>query len=171
MRAGVLAAVALTALACATAAAAAPNYTLKGDTDIGGFKLNRDATLRAAIDAYGNPSSRQPYEGQACIVTWATAGIRINFAHVVSDTPCDGRGCHSETRLTSTKWKTEKGLHVGDPLKKLRQLYRRAKPYLLAQWTLISRPLAGVRVPTLLATVRKSRVVSFVVESPWLLDC
>jgi hypothetical protein len=152
-------------------ALADPNYVIRKDTDIGGFKLNDDATLRAAIDAYGTPTSRLPYEGQACIVVWSEFGIRITFSHVVSTTPCDGRGCHSETILTSSKWKTDKGLHVGDSLKRLRQVYRRAKLFISQRWTLISRPFAGTRLPTLLATINKGRIVAFVVRSPWLLSC
>lgn len=152
-------------------ALAGPNYVIRKDNDIGGFKLGADATLRAAIGAYGAPTSLVPFEGQACIVVWSLFGIRITFSHVVSTTPCDGRGCHSETILTSPKWKTDKGLHVGDTLSRLRQTYRGAKPFVLKRWTLISRPLAGTRLPTLLATVDKGRIVAFVIRSPWLLSC
>lgn len=153
-------------------ALADPNYVIRKDTDIGGFKLTDDPTLRAAIDAYGTSTSRLPYEGQACIVVWSAFGIRITFSHVVSTTPCDGRGCHSETILTSSKWKTDKGLHVGDSLRRLRQVYRGARLFISQRWTLISRPFAGTRLPTLLATVNKSgRIVAFVIRSPWLLSC
>lgn len=155
----------------AASASASPNFVVRRDTDIGGFNLSRDATLKGAIDAYGTPTSREPFEGQACIVVWSDFGIWTNFSHVVSTTPCDGRGCHSETRLTNKKWKTDKGLHVGDPLRRLRQLYPRAKPYILGRWTLISRPFAGARLPTLLAAVKKGRIAAFVIESPWLLSC
>ena len=161
----------VTASVLAETASADPTYLIRKDTDIGGFKLTSDATLRAAIDAYGAPTSRLPYEGQACIVVWSEFGIRINFSHVVSMTPCDGRGCHSETTLTSSKWKTDKGLHVGDSLKRLRQVYRRAKLFISQRWTLISRPFAGTRLPTLLPTVNKGRIVAFVIRSPWLLSC
>jgi hypothetical protein len=89
--------VAVLAGVLAGAASADPNYVIRKDTDIGGFKLSDDPTLRAAIDAYGSSTSRVPYEGQACIVVWSQFGIRITFSHVVSTTPCDGRGCHSET--------------------------------------------------------------------------
>lgn len=109
---------------------------IRRDTNIGGFRLSDDPTLRAAIDAYGSPTSRVPYEGQACIVVWSEFGIRITFSHVVSTTPCDGRGCHSETILTNTRWKTDKGLHVGDSLRRLRQVYRRAKLFISQRWTL-----------------------------------
>lgn len=43
--------------------------------------------------------------------------------------------------------------------------------YILGRWTLISRPLAGARLPTLLAAVKKGRIAAFVIESPWLLSC
>jgi hypothetical protein len=48
-----------------------------------------------------------------------------------------------------------KGFHVGDSLGRLRQVYRRAKLFISQRWTLIARPFAGTRLPTLLATVNK----------------
>jgi hypothetical protein len=76
-------------------------------------------SLRAAIRAWGHPSSRSTGSG-SCHVNWATVGVKAVFS---------GRRC-SETgsriqraTLHSKHWTTQRGLHVGDPTAKVKQLY------------------------------------------------
>jgi len=153
--------------ALAATASAAPDFVIRRDTDIGGFTLTRDGTLKGAIDAFGSPSNRQGgYD--TCTVTWINYGIQSEFAGSFG-VPCDSRGRHSETTISQRQWRTDKGLRIGDPLKRLRQLYPKAKRYIGKNWALLSRPFGGTRVPTLLATIKTGRITAFIVRSPWLL--
>ncbi len=160
----------LLAVTLATTASAAPNFVIRRDSDIGGFAIARDGSLKGEIDAFGAPSSRQVFGYDTCMVAWSKYGIQSEFAHNFGD-PCDSRGCHSETTISQRQWRTDKGLHVGDPLKRLRQLYPKAKRYIGKNWALIRRPFGGTLVPTLLATIKTCRVSAFVIKSPWLLTC
>jgi hypothetical protein len=163
---------AVLAVVLAANASAAPSFVIRRDANIGGFSLAHDGTLKGAIATFGTPTSRQPFSGgwDVCIVAWKQLGIESTYAYSHDD-PCSPRGCHSETTINERQWKTDKGLHIGDTLKRLRQLYPKAKQYVGRNWALISRPFGGTRVPTLLATVNSGRITVLTVRSPWLLVC
>ena len=81
----------------------------------------------------------------------------------------------SEIRLTESQWTTPRGLHVADPVSKLRRLYPKARLHRrprLAYWLVtIHGPCigvctpqelrSGVDYPRLTAQVRGGRVVAF----------
>jgi hypothetical protein len=101
-------------------------------------------TLRAAIRAWGRPSSRST-GGGACHANWSSVGVKAVFS---------GRRC-SETgsrlqraTLHSKHWVTQRGLHVGDPTSKVRKLYPGAKFTVGYIW-LYKRhdPVIGLDVP------------------------
>jgi hypothetical protein len=168
----ILAAVAaIVTLVLAATAAAGPNFVIRRDNDIGGFQLSKNGTLAAAVDVYGNPSSRHS-EGSDCNVAWSSYGIRSQFfvLYIGSD-PCSGKACHSQTTVTSSKWKTDKGLRIGDSVQRLHKLYSRARKQTGGNWALISQSLGGYPLPTLLAHVRAGHVNSFSVRSPALRTC
>lgn len=169
-RVAALLAALLTSLAvmdAAPAASAEPTFVINGDTNIGGFSLTRSGTLNGAIAVYGRPTSREVLGYDTCSVSWGVHGIKAEFSYNYTE-PCALQGRHAETTLTGRQWRTARGLRIGDTLQRLRRLYPRAKPYVAGSWTLLSRPFAGVRLPTVLATVKSGRVTTFVVRSPWL---
>jgi hypothetical protein len=51
----------LLAATLAATASAAPNFVIRRDSDIGGFAIARDGSLKGEIDAFGAPSSRQVF--------------------------------------------------------------------------------------------------------------
>jgi hypothetical protein len=157
------------AASMSTTASAAPNFVIRSDNDIGGFKLGHNGTLKSAVDVYGDPTSRLPF-GDVCTVVWTAYGISSRFAYAQPGA-CSDKACHMQTTLTSRQWKTGKGLHIGDTSKRLRKLYPRTRRDVGQNWTLMSRPFAGVRFPTLLATLKGGRVTAFVVRTAGLLTC
>jgi hypothetical protein len=163
--------VSVLAATVATTAAAAPSFVIRGDRDLGGFLLSRDGTLKAAIDAYGTPTSRQA-DNNECSVSWNAYGIKAQFFFLYSaGNPCAPKACHDESTLSGSKWKTGKGLRIGDSVQRMRKLYPHAQKDVGQSWRLLTRPFAGVRVPTLLATIKTERVVAFVVHSRGLTSC
>jgi hypothetical protein len=162
--------VALLTATLAATASAAPSFVIRRDNDIGGFVLARNGKLSGAIAVYGNPTSREQFGYDECTVVWGDLGIQGIFSRSY-DNPCALNGCHLESAITGRQWKTDRGLRVGDSLKRLRKLYPRAKFFAEKRWSLVSRPFGGTRVPTLLATVKAGRISSLVVRSPWLLVC
>jgi hypothetical protein len=99
-------------------------------SELGGFRTNGShGTLRNAVKAWGKPSTRKSSGGGFCRVNWSTAGVRAVFRS----------GCGDGARiqwawLRSKRWITERGLHVGDPTAKLKQLYPGAEFTVGAFW-------------------------------------
>jgi hypothetical protein len=76
-------------------------------------------SLRAAIRAWGRPSSRSTGSG-ACHVNWSTVGVKAVF----SGRHCSESGSRIQrATLHSSHWTTERGLHVGDASARVKQLY------------------------------------------------
>src|SRR6059058_4983248 len=99
-------------------------------SELGGFRANGShGTLRNAIRAWGRPSTRKSGGGGFCDVNWSTAGVKAVFRS----------GCGDRSRIQwaivrSKRWTTERGLHIGDPMTKLKQLYPDAKFTVGAFW-------------------------------------
>jgi hypothetical protein len=161
--------IALAAILAATASAS-PNFVIRRDKDIGGFVLASNGKLSGAIAVYGKPASRQQFGYDECTVVGPDLGIQSTFSHSFDD-PCAFNGCHLESMITGQRWRTDKGLRVGDSLKRLRHLYPHGKVFLGNRWSLLTRPFGGTGVPTLLATLKAGRVNTLTVRSPWLLTC
>jgi hypothetical protein len=129
-------AAALAALAVATPAQARSfvlkargSHTELGEVRaIGDFKPSRDPSLRAAIRAYGQPTSRRG-GGEICRVRWAGLGVKIafqNFGGTDSCTPAGGLAQKAVVR-GDRPWRTAKGLKLRDPGSRVRTLYPDAK--------------------------------------------
>ena len=86
MRLMVGAAVVAIAFALAASASAAV-FTIHGDWKMGSFKVKRDGTLGGAIDAFGEPGSRDR-NGEVCTVRWARHGLKIVFYNLGGLNPC-----------------------------------------------------------------------------------
>lgn len=163
--------VAALAAALAAGAAAAPSYVIRKDNDIGGFTLAHAATLKTAVQVYGTPSSRQE-NGNVCTVRWNNYGIYAQFYVLyIPPSPCSQNACFQQSTLTAHQWRTEKGLRIGDTRQRLRKLYPQARREVGQNWRLISRPFAGARTATLLASLKAGRISAFIVRAAGLLIC
>jgi hypothetical protein len=90
---------------------------------IGDFRPARNPRLGAAIRAYGQTTSRRG-GGEICRVRWANIGVRItfqNFGGVDSCQPSGGRA--QKAVVDDDRWRTGKGLRIGNDVSRLRRLY------------------------------------------------
>jgi len=157
----------------AAAPAAAHTYTINGDWKIGTFAVKRDGTLAGAIDAFGQPGSRDR-NGEICTVRWARHGLRIVFYNLGGHNPCrPAIGFFSNARAKGTHWETNRGLEIGDGQRRLRDLYPKATFHsgdfwpdgwwLVRRWSQFG---VGGWYPGVLATMAGRRVAAFRVEYP-----
>lgn len=149
---------------------------------IASFEASNDPTLAGAIRALGVPSScgRVPGFRSFASVTWRELRLRMVFGTygpVPPRGPCAaaGRIVLDSAFATGRRWRTGRGLRVGDSVAKLRRLYPHAhrKRFLrgirpVDGWWLVVR-LSRVPdrhfVPTLLATARGGHVTGLVVTA------
>jgi hypothetical protein len=88
-------------------------------SSLGGLRTTGSyGTLRNAVRAWGRPSTRKGAGGGFCRVNWSAVGVKAVFVS----------GCGDSSRiqratLHSKRWTTERGLHVGDPTARVKQLY------------------------------------------------
>lgn len=155
------------ALGAVPAAAATPAFTITRDVSIGGFK--RDGFVRQAVSLFGNPASRTEEGYDRCKLTWPGRGITMISFYPQGDLdPCGASARHVSTTVTDRRWKTSVGLRIGDPVRRMRTLYKRALRDSGTSWILIARSFGGTTVPGLAADVRNGRVVSLTVYGPRL---
>jgi hypothetical protein len=131
---------------------------------IGDFKPSRNPTLGAAVDAYGVPSSKRRVSRRSCKVTWNGPGVKILFANLGGGAPCGANRARAQTaRAFGARWRTAKGLRVGQRLAQLRNLYTRATQHGDTWWLVTALNPIGTphRYPVLSATVRDRTVRSF----------
>ena len=146
--------------------------------DGGGFQLGRlvwswpahkrAATLADFTRAFGRPSSCRIGSSRAdAHVLWRRRGIRGEFTTLGGfprrgDTACSAPGSvHPDTvDVIDRNWRTNRDLHVGDTLRRLRTLYPHATGRRHGWWLVTRRndPLFGT-YGQLVADVRNGRVV------------
>jgi hypothetical protein len=155
------------------AQASAPTFVLQGYWNIGGFSPTRDGSLAGAIDAFGTPSSlRAAPAGQSqnfCVVRWTRYGITMNTYLIAEPGQnCTSKTRHWTTRLTDRRWRTLKGLHIGDALQRLKRLYPDATAAKRGWWPLVTKDLLGIGEPYSMvqAHVVSGRVKEFLVFFP-----
>jgi hypothetical protein len=131
-----------------------------GDTRLGPYRITQ--SLGRAREVFGFPTYRRPHHFFNCEMRWARLGLRIHFA---GTNPCQHTMGFYGAEITGEQWRTSKGLRIGDPVSRLRQLYPSARyrtgagrP---AGWWLIVRTAVGGRYPALLARTRNDRVIGF----------
>jgi hypothetical protein len=99
-------------------------------SELGGFRASGShGTLRNAIKAWGKPTTRKSAGAGFCDVNWSTVGVKAVFR-----SGCGDSARIQWARLRSKHWTTERGLHVGDPTAKLKQLYPGAEFTVGAFW-------------------------------------
>jgi hypothetical protein len=158
-----------------TAEAGAAGFTIHGDWRMGSFKVKRDGTLRGAIDAFGQPGSRER-NGEICTVRWARHGLKIVFYNLGGFNPCrPAHGFFSRARARGAGWETDRALRIGDRQRRLRNLYpgatfHPAMPnFWPSGWWLVRRTSqfgTGGSYPGLLAHMQDRRVAAFHVRYP-----
>lgn len=107
-----------------------PSYVINAGPSgvrIGPFLLWKPplrGTYAQATTAFGRASSCRMLPGKKSRATWPAIGLTIQFIGVQGST-CETSTAMQLQTLTATglHWKTSKGLAIGDPLTKLRQLY------------------------------------------------
>jgi len=169
-----LAACAVLLVASSPAAAAPFTINVRGSADsfgrvlaIGAFKPERDPTVGAALDAFGEPSARRRLGNTGCKLAWHGPGVKILFANFGLGGACEEEVGRSQTaRAYGDRWRTTKGLRVGQRLGRLRGLYPSAIRHSRSWWlvTAVS-PFGDThRYPVLAATVRGGIVRSFALQ-------
>lgn len=158
------------------AASGAPPFTVKSDREIGSLQVV-GGTLGDAIASFGQPSSirltRDDPPVSECRVRWARLGIRALFLSTDGVSACSASGGNVfRMALADKRWRTKKGLRIGNTVKRLRAVhpnasFHRRQPNRAGGWHLVRRPdLGGGVSPTMHALVRSGKVVRLVVTWP-----
>lgn len=154
-------------LALSVDAAAAPGSSVvRGDVQIGRYLVQRDGTLGGAIRAFGRPSSLVRSD-ITCLARWPARGVRISFYNLGGQNPCNGRyGYFGEAIITGRSWRTGKGLRIGDPARRVTQLYGPPRRSGVWVWLVTRRSPVGGNVPYsgLSAKIQNGRVAAFRVK-------
>jgi hypothetical protein len=142
---------------------------IRGDVQIGRFRVQRDGTLDGAIRAFGPPTSLERGRYQSCAARWADLGLRINFYNLGGQNPCVRQyGYFSDATMVGRHWQTAKGLRLGDPAHKLYGLYTPRR--FTGPWAwLVTRYLpygGGSYYPGLSAKIQRGWVVAFRIRHP-----
>ena len=123
-----------------------------------------------ALRAFGSPSSRgvDPALAEVCIVRWVALGLDVRFASLPAGAaqPCSPaslrRSSWAGATIHARRWRTARGLQVGDPVARLRSLYPRARyrdrPPAPPAWLLVFVPGEAGLIVRLQAYVWDGRV-------------
>jgi hypothetical protein len=156
------------ALVAAVSASAAVPQVVQGDAKVGGLQIGRSGPA-AARAAFGQPSSARPDSRLSCVLRWPGVGVRLRFLSF------EGHACSRGVLVTATVarragWRTGRGLRVGDPVARVRQLYpnarfHRAPDGRTGYWLIVRRAcqeVGGGPYPGLLARTGRGRVTAIV---------
>jgi hypothetical protein len=102
-----------------------PSQLVSSDR-IGLFKVEESGRAEDAFLAYGDPSSRKQEDKISCRMSWDQFGLEILFYNLGANDPCfEGRFCSAT--ITGRQWATSRGLQVGESVRRLWELYPKAK--------------------------------------------
>jgi hypothetical protein len=95
---------------------------------IGDFKPARNPRLGAAIRAFGQPTGSSG-GGEICRVRWANLGVRIAFQNFGGVDSCEPHGGRAQKAVIKDdrRWRTTKGLRIGNSVARLRRLHPDAR--------------------------------------------
>jgi hypothetical protein len=93
-------------------------------TRIGPFHVDRDG-IDDAVSDFGRPDSRDAKRYE-CTLRWEQKGVEILFVSSTGSRCDPQRSAFCAATLTSHRWRTTKGLRVGDSVGRLRALYPNA---------------------------------------------
>lgn len=130
----------------ASEVAHARSFVIQGDAKIGGYSVKASGTLEGAIKEFGRPTTlrrgrRMGRPVASCVARWRPLGVRITFYNLAAQDPCEPQyGYFYEAVVTGKKWRTAKGLRIGDPARRLWFLYSPRRftgswAWLLARYT------------------------------------
>ena len=133
---------------------------------IGDYRPARHPRLAAALRAYGEPTSMSGAGSESCRVSWRELGLTMLFANFGAVDACDPDEGLAQRAIVKRRkrWHTQRGLHIGDHLRKLDRLYPGIEPR-AGGFPLVTafNVFAGEgRYTVLGARVRLSRVRAFV---------
>jgi hypothetical protein len=109
----------------------------------------------------------------SCTATWKSVGLTIIFWSDARSDPCYGRGQAATIVADGRRWRTDRGLRIGDSTPSLKRVYPHATlhPALFYRqdygWWLMTRRCPERGSPSwasLLARVRGGRVAAFVIQ-------
>jgi hypothetical protein len=139
------------ALLLPVATAGATTSTIRASKDavtrIGAFEAGEDATVGAAVRAFGAPSSRKP-EGEGCQVDWRRLKLRIYFANFGAFEPglttCSPSvGLAQSFTVRSRRFRTWKGLRPGDRSRTIRARHPGARFHRGSWWLRTAQSRSG----------------------------
>jgi hypothetical protein len=152
--------------ALAVALGGSDDHVIREKPKVGGITIA--ASMPAHVrQLYGAPSSSRA-AGQSCVQRWRGLGLQVEF-FTFEDKPCT-RGVALVVTVTNRpKWRTVRGLRVGDTVARLWTLYPRARlrgagpdrGYWLVTRSICAE-VGGGSYPGVLARVRAGRVSAFV---------
>jgi len=117
------------------------SYVIQGNSKIGSYDLRVDPTLQGATEVFGTPT-RVGKIGRIgwnlCQGRWTEHGLTITFYNLGGEDSCKPQfGNFGRAILTDKRWRTAKGLRIGDTRYKMQSLYR--PRYYKGEWaTLVS---------------------------------
>lgn len=123
------------ALLLPAATADAAGFTIRASEDavtrIGTFQTRDDATVGAAVRAFGPPSSKKP-AGEGCQVDWRALRLRIYFANFGAFAPglttCSSSvGLAQSFTVRARRFRTWKGLRPGARTSTVRERHPSAR--------------------------------------------
>lgn len=136
---------------------------------VGPFKPRADGRIRAAIRAFGRPSSRVRTSGISCRVDWRRLRLRIHFANL-GRIPRGKSACSASVGRAQTivvrgrRFRTQGGLRVRSRSSTIRRRHPKAT-FRRGSWALVSAvfPFGSDKPqPVLRAAVRGGRVRALV---------
>src|SRR5262249_40273179 len=95
-------------------------------------------TYAQAASAFGRATSCRVLPGRKSRATWSSIGLTIQFIGVAGACATSSGAQLQVLSVTGARWRTSKGLAVGDSLTKLRQLYPAASGH-VQTWLLEKR--------------------------------
>jgi hypothetical protein len=153
----------------------ASKTTVVSASRIGKYEVG-SLDIARAVRAFGRAESRDG-QGNSCTLRWPGSGLEIVFVATTGDTCNPDESLFCAAYLTTHRWRTDKGLHVGDTVAKLHALYpgaqRVGEPTFDQEWSLDSGTLgcplnspapavAGLRAETIGETVNQLEIYYFV---------
>jgi len=135
-----------------------------GVTYLGGWHVTAHPEYGKAVHALGQPSHVNNPDIPHCQVTWARLGLRIQFTSFGGASSCADSLAQSAVVKGPngrSSWRTQRGLRVGDSLRKLRRLYPDARRKPSARVIVYQEdPMLGDGV-IVTAVIRHRKVASF----------
>src|SRR5436189_623716 len=145
-------------------ALALPSFTIGADHTVGPLRVG-SATPAHARAAYGSPSALGR-SGTTCTGRWRGPSLSPGFLSFEAN-PCSS-GILVRAVATNRRWRTDRGLRIGDSRARLRALYPHATAH-RDGWWLVTRhacaEVGGQAFPGLLARMGHRRVAGFVVTA------